>query len=75
MGRHKISRTRHEAKEESESEEEDNQPTKLKMSYKMCEELHWLRMDLLRYINQNALPLCDHMDQNILNDFIEYLNE
>lgn len=31
------------------------------------------RVDMLKYVDDMALPLCDFLDQKIIEEFVEYL--
>lgn len=33
------------------------------------------RLAMIKYVDEMALPLCDYLDQQVIEDFIDYLSE
>ena len=72
----KISKTNLD-EEDDDDEDDDDEDDYNSINYedKRFDIIWETRLEMMKYVDDMGLPICDYLDQQIIEDFIEYLSE
>ena len=61
--------------DDDEDDIEDDDQDFLKEQEHFFNVLQKVRLDMIEYCNENCLPLCDYLTQDVIEYFVEFLTE
>lgn len=67
--------SKYDVTKEEEPEEEDEEEIRRQQIDKYVDTISQIRLDMIKYCDDNGLPLCSNLNQDMLDYFIEFLKD